>query len=67
MFANDILYEDGIKYDNIDESSDEGKSMIEVIKEESLDELGSSLNLQNYSTRLPKKEIPKTKKRTTSY
>lgn len=40
LFANDILSEDGIKYTDIDVDSDDGKNMIEAIKEESLDELG---------------------------
>lgn len=40
IFANKVLEPDGIKYTDIDESTSEGQEMIEVLKEESLNELG---------------------------
>ncbi|MBV1788441.1 type I restriction-modification system subunit M [Marinobacterium sp. D7] len=39
-FANEMLGEDGIDYLDIDEKSDEGKAMLEAIKEEAVEELG---------------------------
>lgn len=40
LYADDLLKEDGVKYENIDENSQEGKKMLEAIKEETLDSLG---------------------------
>ena len=39
-YADSILVQDGIKYNDIDESSELGKEFIEAIKEESLAQLG---------------------------
>jgi type I restriction enzyme M protein len=40
QYADGILAEDGLKFDSIDESSDEGQEYLEAIKEESIDHLG---------------------------
>ena len=40
LYANKILKEDGIKYEEIDENTDEGKEYLEAIKEESVLQLG---------------------------
>ncbi|WP_435235281.1 type I restriction-modification system subunit M [Psychromonas sp. PT13] len=40
QYADGILAEDGIKFDSIDEKSDEGQEYLEAIKEESIDHLG---------------------------
>lgn len=39
-YADGILAEDGLKFDAIDENSDEGQEYLEAIKEESIDHLG---------------------------
>jgi len=40
LYANEILKEDGIKYENINENTTEGEEYLEAIKEESLLKLG---------------------------
>ena len=40
LYADDLLKEDGIKFDAIDENTDEGKEYLEAIKEETIDHLG---------------------------
>lgn len=40
LFANEILQEDGITYDTIDETTEEGQAYLEAIKEEALEQLG---------------------------
>lgn len=40
LYANKILKEDGIKYEDIDENSEEGQEYLEAIKEESVLQLG---------------------------
>jgi type I restriction enzyme M protein len=40
LYANDILSEDGIKYEEINENTDEGKKYLNLIKEEALEKLG---------------------------
>jgi len=40
LYANEILEADGIKYDNIDENSPEGLSILTEIHDESVDKLG---------------------------
>lgn len=40
LYADEILEADGIKYQEINENSDEGKGFLEAIKEESLTKLG---------------------------
>ncbi len=40
QYADGILAEDGLKFDVIDESTDEGQEYLEAIKEESIDHLG---------------------------
>jgi type I restriction enzyme M protein len=40
LYANSILTEDGITYDQIDEASEEGKEYIKALKVEALDKLG---------------------------
>ena len=39
-YADELLSEDGVRYTEIDEDCDEGKEMLEAIKEESIDSLG---------------------------
>lgn len=40
MYADSLLESDGIKYTDINESSDEGKELLEAVKEESITHLG---------------------------
>ena len=40
LYANKILKEDGMLYENIDENSSNGKEYLDAIKEESIDRLG---------------------------
>ncbi len=40
MYANSLLKKDGIKYEDVKESSPEGKKIIEAIREEAIDKLG---------------------------
>lgn len=40
QYADGILKEDGIKFDEIDETTEEGQEYLEAIKEESIDHLG---------------------------
>ena len=40
LYADDILKEDGIKFDAIDENTDEGKEYLDAVKEEAIDQLG---------------------------
>jgi type I restriction enzyme M protein len=40
LYADELLKEDGIKFDAIDESTGEGKEYLEAIKEETIDHLG---------------------------
>jgi len=40
LYADELLKEDGIKFDAIDENTDEGKEYLEAIKEETIDHLG---------------------------
>ena len=39
-YANDLLQEDGLLYDEIDERSDEGQEYLDAIKEDSIEQLG---------------------------
>jgi type I restriction enzyme M protein len=40
LFANEILQEDGLTYNIIDETTEEGQQYLEAIKEEALEQLG---------------------------
>lgn len=40
LYANKILAEDGLKYEDIDENTDDGKEYLEAVKEEALLKLG---------------------------
>jgi type I restriction enzyme M protein len=40
LYANEILTEDGIKYQDIDESTPEGQKILEAVKKESIEHLG---------------------------
>ena len=40
LYANKLLEQDNMKYDQIDEKSQEGKEVLEAIKEDALDKLG---------------------------
>ncbi|MCB4438070.1 type I restriction-modification system subunit M [Alteromonas sp. McT4-15] len=40
LYADELLKEDGIKFDAIDENTDEGKEYLEAIQEEAIDHLG---------------------------
>ncbi|WP_415894818.1 type I restriction-modification system subunit M [Neptuniibacter sp. PT34_22] len=40
IYADELLKEDGIKFDSIDEDTDEGREYLEAIKEEAIDHLG---------------------------
>ena len=37
LYANEILAEDGIKYENIKEDTDEGQEFLEAVKEEAIE------------------------------
>ena len=39
-FANELLEEDGIKYTTIDESTEDGKELLDGIKEDCIEQLG---------------------------
>ncbi len=39
-YADELLAEDGVSFTSIDESSDDGKEMLEAIKEDAIDSLG---------------------------
>ena len=39
LFANEILKEDGITYDTIDETTEEGQAYLDAIKEEALEQI----------------------------
>jgi type I restriction enzyme M protein len=40
LFANKVLQQDGITFDKIDENTEDGKAMLDELKEEALNELG---------------------------
>lgn len=40
QYADDILQEDGIRFCNIDESTDDGKELLEAVREEAVERLG---------------------------
>jgi type I restriction enzyme M protein len=40
LFADEILKHDGIKFDDINENSEDGRQMLDAIKEESVGRLG---------------------------
>ena len=40
LYADELLQEDGIKYDSLDANTDEGQQYLEAIKKESINQLG---------------------------
>ena len=40
LYANEVLTEDGIKFTDIDESTEDGQAYLKAVKEESLNKLG---------------------------
>ena len=54
-YADSILVQDGIKYNDIDESSELGKEYIEAIKEESLAQLGYFLRPSELFSQIAKR------------
>jgi len=55
LYANEILKEDGIKYENIIENTAEGEEYLEAIKEESLLKLGYFLKPSELFSEIAKK------------
>ncbi|MDQ3534273.1 MAG: type I restriction-modification system subunit M, partial [Bacteroidota bacterium] len=55
IYADDLLEGDGIKYNDIDESSNQGKAYIEAVKEEALEKLGYFLKPSELFHKIAKK------------
>ena len=55
QYANSILKEDGIRYQDIKEDSKEGQEYLEAIREESLEKLGYFLKPSELFTQIAKK------------
>lgn len=55
IYANKILLEDNIKYENVKENTEEGKKLLEAIKEEALETLGYFLKPSELFSELAKK------------
>lgn len=55
IFANNELKEDGIKYDEIDENTQDGKEYLEAIKEASIESLGYFLKPSELFSEIAKK------------
>lgn len=60
LFADEILVHDGIKFDEIDEASEEGQEMLAAIKEESIVRLGYYLNPAELFSKVAAKGSAKT-------
>jgi type I restriction enzyme M protein len=54
-YADDILAEDGIKYLEIDENSDDGKEYLEAIREEAIEKLGYFLKPSELFSQIAKR------------
>jgi len=55
LYANGVLKQDGITYDQVDEKTTEGQEIIEAIKEEALDTLGYFLKPSELFSAVAKK------------
>ena len=55
LYANEILSEDGIKYDEINENTDEGKQYLTAINEEAVQKLGYFLKPSELFNKIAKK------------
>ena len=55
LYANSVLKQDGITYDQVDEKTAEGQEIIEVITEEALDTLGYFLKPSELFSAIAKK------------
>ncbi|MDB4434109.1 N-6 DNA methylase [Akkermansiaceae bacterium] len=60
LFADDILKNDGIKFDAIDENSSDGQEMLDAIKEESVGRLGYFLKPSELFHKVAEKGARKT-------
>lgn len=60
LFADDILKNDGIKFDAIDETSSDGQEMLDAIKEESVGRLGYFLKPSELFHKVAEKGARKT-------
>lgn len=60
LFADEILQHDGVKFDEIDEATDDGNEMLAAIKEESVGRLGYFLKPSELFHRLAEKGSQKT-------
>jgi type I restriction enzyme M protein len=60
LFADNILKHDGIKFDQIDETTDEGKAMLKDIEQESVDGLGYFLKPSELFHKIAEKGARKT-------
>lgn len=60
LFADEILVHDGIKFDEIDEASEEGQEMLTAIKEESIVRLGYYLTPTELFSKVAAKGAGKT-------
>lgn len=55
LYANQILAEDGITFNSLDESSEDGQEYLEAIKEEALEKLGYYLSPSELFSNIAKK------------
>lgn len=60
QFADEILKHDGVKFEDIDESTEDGKEMLAAIEEESVGRLGYFLKPAELFSKLAKKGAQKT-------
>ena len=60
LFADEILQHDGVRFDQIDETSDDGQEMLAAIYEESVGRLGYFLKPSELFHRLAEKGSQKT-------
>ena len=60
LFADEILQHDGVKFDEIDEATDDGNEMLAAIKEESVGRLGYFLKPSELFHKLAEKGAQKT-------
>src|SRR5947208_13804102 len=55
LYADDILKEDGIKYEDVDENTKEGKEILAAVKEEALQKLGYFLKPSELFSQIAKR------------
>jgi type I restriction enzyme M protein len=60
LFADEVLVHDGIKFDEIDETTEEGQEMLAAIKEESVGRLGYYLTPSELFSKVAEKGAKQT-------